>query len=431
MKGTPVIRVWGTVVAAGLLLGLAAGRSPAGPRVKITPETWPAALAEARDARGRFKTARILEFGPGHYHLDPVALVDSTCGNCEDPAREVAATVGLVVSGSHIQLVGKGDRPEEVVLHTRAGYGILFEDCQECRISGLTVTDGVRDPDPNATCAGIVVRRSKVTIEDCLVRDNLGDAAVVKETVVGVMGVAGREGADLLIRNNHLLRNSWDGIALYRGARARIEDNVIDGVDKAAGANLGGGRGVGIGVTWDAVAEIELNLVTRYWKGIGIFVDAEAVVRHNVIEEILTWGIVLWDAGRGRPVGRIEGNLVHDTGACGIAITREAPGEPAAGFCRGNVILRTGQNPKYDDPEFYCYQCPVAVHACPDDFEIAGNLLLDNRRAGPGASPPDLAAPAFRTAAMPLLRLLLAQPALMGARCFRELDVPGTSSIYR
>ena len=39
-------------------------------------------------------------------------------------------------------------------------------------------------------------------------------------------------------------------------ASARIEDNVIDGVDKAGGRVAGGGRGVGIGLTWNATASI-------------------------------------------------------------------------------------------------------------------------------------------------------------------------------
>ena len=80
--------------------------------------------------------------------------------------------------------------------------------------------------------------------------------------------------------------------------------NVIDGVDKAGGKARGGGRGVAIGVTWNASAEIRRNRVTRYWKGIGLFVDARGTVEENVVEEMLTWGIAFWDAGRGKPVGK-------------------------------------------------------------------------------------------------------------------------------
>ena len=55
----------------------------------------------------------------------------------------------------------------------------------------------------------------------------------------------------------------------------------------ACGKALGGGRGVGIGVTWNAKAGIRGNLVRRYWKGIGLFVDAEGTVVENIIEDIL------------------------------------------------------------------------------------------------------------------------------------------------
>ena len=57
---------------------------------------------------------------------------------------------------------------------------------------------------------------------------------------------------------------------------------------------------MGIGLTWDARAEVRRNRVSRYWKGIGIFVDARADVSHNVVEDILTWGIAYWDAGKGK-----------------------------------------------------------------------------------------------------------------------------------
>ena len=51
-----------------------------------------------------------------------------------------------------------------------------------------------------------------------------------------------------------------------------IEGNWIDGVDLARGERIGGGRGVGIGATWNAYANVRGNVVRRYWKGIGAFV---------------------------------------------------------------------------------------------------------------------------------------------------------------
>jgi hypothetical protein len=399
--------------------------------VSVNPKNWSQELARYCQPDGTWQSGLRLQLAPGDYFLQARSCVDSTCGNCEEPAKLVPATLGLLITGQDISLVGSGQQPDEVVIHTGAGYGLFFRDCQDCQLRNLTVTDGVRDPNPDATCGAIVVKRSRVTIADCLIRDNLGDSTVVATTVTGLMGIVGREDSYLTIVGNRIIGNSWDGIALYRGAEAKIIDNVIDGVDKATGSNLGGGRGVGIGVTWDARAEIRLNLVTRYWKGIGIFVDAEATVERNVVQDMVTWGIAYWDAGRGRPVGRISENLIYETGACGISIARETAGEPAPGFCRGNLIVKTGQNPKYDDPDYYCQQCPVAVHAKPPPFLITENLLFDNRRAGCAGEEQDLTAEVFRHQANPLLEILAAQPAMHQASCWEALPVPGTGSLYR
>jgi hypothetical protein len=402
----------------------------------ITPATLRSTFENLRDDQGRLPEDTILQLLPGHYELRAVAFTDSTCGNCEDPETHVSATLGLRLSGRRIALEGRG-AADSVMVHTRAGYGILFENCEECRIANLTLTDGLRDSDGNATDAAIVVRNSSVDIEACRIVDNIGDSTAVSEVVVGIIGVAGREGSRMRIVGNHILRNSWDGIALYRGAQATIEDNVIDGVDKARGGRIGGGRGVGIGVTWDARATIRRNRVTRYWKGIGVFVDAQADVSENVVEEVLTWGIAYWDAGKGRPVARIESNVVYDTGACGISITRATSGSPAPGYCLANVVLRTGQNPKYDDPDYYCTQCPIAVEAQPNGFTVADNLLFDNRRApttrvgdaiaGAGSTRVvdlvnrDLKDGDFLREVAPLYRRLSAIPSLHDARCLRAI----------
>lgn len=399
--------------------------------IEVTPENWHLVLPLPELAEGALPEGTVISLAPGHYHLTPRAHIDATCGNCEDPHSPVSATVGLVVSGHRIHIQGAGQQPEDVVIHTHAGYGLLFRDGENCVLRNMTVTDGIRDPDPNATDAAIVVQRSQVTIEGCLIRDNLGDASVVAKTVVGVMGIAGREGAVVRIRDCRILRNSWDGIALFRGATAEISDNIIDGVDKATGDQIGGGRGVGIGVTWNARADIRRNLVTRYWKGIGIFVDGRADIERNVVEDIITWGIAYWDAGRGRPVARIVENVVYQTGACGIAITRAAAGDPEPGECRGNLVVRSGQNPKYDAPDHYCYQCPLAIHAQPPEFTVADNLSWDNRRAGDCPDGGDLTANTFRQQAMQLLKLLQTYPALKAGNCFQALEVPGASALYR
>ena len=317
---------------------------------------------------------------PGVYALDPESAIDSTCGNCADPDTLVPISIGLTISGRNLRI--EGPRDGSAVIVTRAGYGLYFKDCINCELDRVVVTGGERDASGAATDAAIVARNSSVAITNCVVRDNIGDPERIATHTVGVMGICGREGADLTIENCEILRNSWDGIALYRDARAIISNNLIDGVD-AAGVEAGGGRGVAIAVTWNSNATIERNLLRRYWKGIGVFVDADVVVYGNVVEQMRTWGINIWDAGEGRPRALVERNVVYDCGACGIAVTRESPParDETPGRLTANIVVHTGQNPKYDSPDYYCRQCALALEAVPDGFSIRGNAFYDNREA--------------------------------------------------
>ena len=356
---------------------------------------------------------------PGDYHLTPSAIIDSTCGNCQDPEQLVPATAGLQVSGDHVRIYGPRD--QSAVIHSHAGYGIFFDHCKSGLIENLSITDGARDADANATDAAIVVKNSTVTIRLCRVFDNIGDSSIVVQNIVGIMGICGRENSRITITDNEITGNSWDGIALYRDARATITGNLIDGVDKAGSKRAGGGRGVGIGVTWNARALIEKNLVKRYWKGIGIFVDAQVTVRNNIVEDVLTWGIAYWDAETGAPVGFIEYNIICSTGACGVSIARSKPG-PDPGHLLGNVIVKTGQNPKYDSPDYYCDQCALAVSAKPDGFEIADNLFFDNRRATEDLPDYDITVGDFQRSAESIRERLLTTPLLRGSDFARYLD---------
>jgi hypothetical protein len=333
-----------------------------------------------------------IRLSPGSYHLVPTHHVEPTCGNCIDSLTRVAYTRGVRISGRAVRLVGPQDRSAEIVTH--AGYGLLVEDCVGCTIEGLTITGGERDSSGAATDAAIVVRRSSVEIVNNRITGNLGDSATVGRLVVGIIGIAGREGSDMSITRNDITRNSWDGIALYRGARADIRGNVIDGVDAATGPRVGGGRGVAIGITWNAVATVEENLVRRYWKGIGVFSNATAFIRRNVVEEIVTWGMALWGGDSGRPRAEIVDNVVYSTGACGVSISRSMPGEEPGRFER-NVVVRSGQNPKYDSAEYYCQQCALALNAVPVGFLINDNLFFDNRRGDPALPQLDVSDEAF------------------------------------
>lgn len=341
---------------------------------------------------------------PGDYYLSPTSITDSTCGNCEEPNQFVPATAGLEISGSYVKITGPEDR--SAVIHTNAGYGIYFNHCKRGIIENLSVTGGIRDPDGNATDAAIVVKNSAVTIRNNHIYGNIGDSAIVVKNIIGVMGICGRENSDLTITDNEIIGNSWDGIALYRDATATIIGNLIDGVDKASSKVAGGGRGVAVGITWNARATIDGNLIKRYWKGIGIFVDANVTARNNIIEDILTWGIAYWDAERGKPVGIIENNIIYSTGACGVSITRSQPG-PNPGHLIGNVIVRTAQNPKYDAPDYYCNQCALSISSKPDNFRIDDNQFFNNRRATETLPDYDLSESEFKKYAEDLRNRLL------------------------
>jgi hypothetical protein len=344
---------------------------------------------------------------PGTYRLTPKPIIDPTCGNCQDPQTPVHATVGLHLRGHFIRLVGPPDR--SAIISTNAGYGLFIDSCSRAEIINLTITGGARDTAGAATDAAIVVKHGSASITNNRIVANIGDSAIVSRVVVGIMGIAGREGAKMEIRHNEIERNSWDGIALYRDAEAIIEDNIVDGVEKATGQKIGGGRGVAIGVTWNGKATIRRNLVKRYWKGIGLFVDATGVVEQNIVEDIVTWGIQLWDADRGKPSGKIERNVIYNTGACGAAITR-ASSEGDPGYFVGNILVRTAQNPRYDAPDYYCYQCALALHAVPNNFRVEDNVFYNNRRATTDLPDHDLPREAFLKVVQRPLRDLSAVP---------------------
>jgi len=423
----------------------------------------------------------------GKHWLEPRAYVDSTCGNCENPKTIVDATVGLVVSGRAKRIVGISPASSEI--HTGAGYGVLFEHCTRCAIESLSVTGGARDADGNATDAAIVVKQSSVLIFNNRIHDNIGDSSVVRRVTVGVMGITGREGSHMRIVGNEIVRNSWDGIALYRDARAFIHNNFIDGVDLARGETVGGGRGVGIGLTWNARAEVYNNLVRRYWKGIGVFVDASVTVWDNVVEDVATWGISLWDADRGRARAGIKYNVVFRSGACGAAIMSGggsedssaarggsdalsagsavgSAGAPSREFdvfdtvekagqvqiqvrvrgkdeveteaetemeadtltnmkfanFSGNALVMTGQNPKYDSGEPYCFQQALALHKTPQGFTEAGNLFFLNRELGDRPGSRDIDRRSFLGAVGGLERRLRVFPATARSEFLKWLD---------
>jgi len=136
-------------------------------------------------------------------------------------------------------------------------------------------------------------------------------------------------------------------------------------------------------MTWDARASVINTVVRRYWKGIGVFVDARAEIHGSLVEEMMTWGIAVWGSERGgRPVARMEDNIIYKTGACGASIASGQRQPPAAGSCSRNVIVATGSDPLFDSGKPYCLQRAITVESAPPGFLVEGNILARNREAG-------------------------------------------------
>jgi hypothetical protein len=292
-----------------------------------------------------------LVLGAKDFEARPSPFADPLCGNCVDPTDGARATTGFVVRNK--QLILRGVDRTTTRLITNAGYGVYFENADGSMLANLTVIGGVRDGDGNATDGAVVVRRSRVTIEDCDLRDN-NHRHPDSTVIVGISGVIGREGADLTIRGCHVVNNGWDGIALYRGATAVISDCVISD-----------GRGAGIGVTWDASCRAFRNEITGFWKGIGSFGTAVLIARNNLVHDNLGWGLV----ATGRSFADFSNNVVYHNGNCGVAPWSTE----ARGRIINNIIARNGWRDQW--------VCPcVGVWNYGDwaKWEFTNNIVWDN-----------------------------------------------------
>lgn len=292
----------------------------------------------------------LIQVSPGTYEANPEEYVESECGNCEEHLTEVTASSGFYVSGKTLDIVGT--HRDSVILVTRAGYGVLFEQSYGSRLANVTITGGVRDKDGNATDAGVVVKYSRVTIENCRIIDNEYEDT---SAVVGIGGVIGRESSTLIIHNNIIHNNGWDGIALYRGAVALITDNIISE-----------GRGAGIGITWDAQALVQRNRVSNYWKGIGTFGHSRAVVQNNIVHDNLGWGIIL----TGRSTMEVRNNNIVRNGNCGLACWSEE----ARGYAINNIIVSNGWR-----EEWVCPLVGVQMWGTLPNFPVSYNDVWNNK----------------------------------------------------
>ena len=291
----------------------------------------------------------VLAVAPGVYSATPEKFVEGLCGNCEEHSTEVQATTGFAVRGKALHILGSG--AGETVLETNAGYGLYFENSHGSLVSGLTITGGLRDVDGMATDAGVVARRSTVTLTGLEIADNTHQ---LEDVVVGIGGVMGREGAELFVIGNTIRNNGWDGVALYRGATAFIADNEISE-----------GRGAGIGITWDSVATILRNSVSGYWKGIGSFGSSRVVVRNNEVFDNLGWGVV----ATGTSFMEAANNVITRNGNCGFALWSDE----ATGVFTGNIVTANGWR-----DEWVCPQVGVWANGLVENFEISYNDVWDN-----------------------------------------------------
>lgn len=289
---------------------------------------------------------------PGIYDLRPISVTDSTLGNAVNPDSMITVTAGLHLTYQNISLVGK-DRAQ-VIIKTHAGYGIFIEHCLQVSLKNLTISEGIRDQDGNATSGAIVVKHSRAEITGCIIANNQGDYS---HTIAGIIGIAGREGAILDIHHNIIRDNSWDGVALYRDSEAIIENNLIYN-----------GRGAGIGITWNAEGYVSHNVIHHYWKGIGSFGTSTAHVIQNLLRDLQGWGII----ASGQSTMGCYFNEVRRIGNVGIAIWDST----ATMDIKSNVICQTGKDKQWVAP-----LVGIWSNADSNYVRIESNLFWDNPQA--------------------------------------------------
>ena len=306
-------------------------------------------LQVAIDAAAELDTIII---SPGLYASESFSQTEKLCGNCEKHQTEVKASRGFLIKDKGLVIIGSGTDSTRLV--TNAGYGVLFINSRDSQIENLRITGGVRDGDGAATDAGIVACWSRLTVRNCLIIDNIRRPDSI---VVGIGGIMGREGAELIIINNQIVNNSWDGIALYRGATAYIADNIING-----------GRGAGIGITWDATAVIVGNRISNYWKGIGSFGDTRVICSNNIVYDNLGWGII----ATGTSYMDATNNLVYHNGNCGMAIWSDE----CAGRFSNNIVADNGWR-----DEWVCPCVGIWNYGSLFNFDISYNDVWNNKAA--------------------------------------------------
>jgi hypothetical protein len=295
-----------------------------------------------QDAIDGATDAQTIRVAAGIHEANATEAVDPTCGNCadEDYRVDVPITVGFTVVGKSVHIVGAS--AEQTVLQTGAGYGLYFERAGQSTVEDLTVTGGVRDADGRATDAAIVVRYTDLTVRNVDIIDNNDLYTGDPDPVVGIMGIAGREGADITVLQSRVLNSSWDGITLYRSdpevggseARALVIDTLVGCTEDCVST---AGRGVGIASTWDSSLEVSNSEVHHYWKGIGTFGNSTALLTNNLVRDQHGWGLII----SGESTATVHNNVIANNGTTGMAAWSE---DISASFVN-NIVTGNGWNP--------------------------------------------------------------------------------------
>ncbi|MEW5741310.1 MAG: right-handed parallel beta-helix repeat-containing protein [Myxococcota bacterium] len=344
---------WKPRVFTGATYFVRPGASPGGAGTEEDP--WLGlqhALDEAPDGA-------VLFLSEGTFEAAPRAYEDPSCGNCSPATqRAVPATVGFVLTGKSLALVGAGEG--RTVLKTNAGYGFLVEDACEVALSGVTVTGGVRDPDGAAADGAVVVRRSRLTLQAVSLADNSG--LLPGGGYPGIAGLMLREGADVLVMDSRIERNSWDGVTVFDDGRLRLY-----------GSRVSQGNGVGVGVTWSGRALLVNNDISAYWKGIGSFVNAHVEARNNVVHHHLGWGV--WVTQNARL------DIVNNTIAYNDLLGVSLSGPNVTGTFVNNLVAFNGlfQRRAYPANTFGAQAGVRGDKPASSAFSPAFNVLFGNR----------------------------------------------------
>ncbi|MEE2780472.1 MAG: right-handed parallel beta-helix repeat-containing protein [Myxococcota bacterium] len=312
-----------------------------------------------------------IQIMPGTFEATASPYADPGCGNCDDASfhNGADATKGFYVEGKSLHLQGSG--AGLTILVTNAGYGLLFDGAGSSSVRDLSVTGGKRDADGNATDAGIVVRMTTLVVEQVSVvaNDDLYTGPL-PDPVVGVGGIFGREGSVLTVRNSIIEDNSWDGIALYRGAPDAPETApkaIVEGCRIGCNPPCGnGGRGAGIGVTWDAEMIATGNVIHHYWKGIGTFGESSAELYSNVVRDQLGWGVIA--TGESNMVA--INNVIVRNGTTGLSAWNAG----VTGMFANNVVTANGTSAD----EWVGVKAGIWFNASSGTFALVNNLSWGN-----------------------------------------------------